>query len=185
MTSLLRDRKLALQGNLVDHWYGDLLVLLDDNSDNDNDPGTRKKIGTIEIIKIDRRLDPQDYACAFDGMSATLTAFAGLFDAETGMMLPGVRNHVGNLWSGRGTILCVRDIQLDPQFRGLGLGLYMVDEACRKIDSSDTLGLVMALDPRLRAYFGLLGFQPLGDAFLARWSGYVMPSVTQVCPHLN
>lgn len=194
MTSSLSDRD-YIEDAYVDYWYGNLLFhdfFLGGNCQ-------AKKIGTIELIKVDRKLDVQDYKDVLGYHSGELEAFADLFDAD-GELCEGVRNDVGDEWD-LGSMLYVKRILVDKEYRGLGLGLFLVDEACRKINCYESLTFLIACPTeklnvddddsqqesirRLRAYYSLLGFRPLGDLFLARWNGYMWPSLKKVCPHLH
>jgi len=123
-----------------------------------------------------------------------------VFD-DAGYIEEGVKNDVG----GRheiavgGTMIYINHVKVKEDFRGLGLGLYMVDEACRKINGRMSLTILRpapisssGLAPKerkrairkLRAYYGLLDFRALGEDYIARWNGYESASLQTVCPHL-
>jgi hypothetical protein len=106
--------------------------------------------------------------------------------------------------------LLISSVEVLPIYAGIGLGLYMVDTACRKINDEDSLTVVACTTSsdsgggmntntkksdgeieaslrqrdRMRAYFGTLCFRDLGNKYCARWTGYDYPMVQDLCPHL-
>uniref|UniRef100_A0A7S2YKM5 Uncharacterized protein n=1 Tax=Entomoneis paludosa TaxID=265537 RepID=A0A7S2YKM5_9STRA len=60
-------------------------------------------------------------------------------------------------------IFLVTDMTIQPKHRGCGLGLFLLDGACRRVARESSLVVVSlreAIDERLHEYFGLLGFAP-------------------------
>lgn len=87
-------------------------------------------------------------------------------------------------------IFFISDLFVDPGFRGTGLGLMLLDRACRRV--ADSFGLVVVFlrdytDERLPTYLGLLGFSFLAPGFLVRRHGHGKsppPRLEEVCPFL-
>ena len=102
----------------------------------------------------------------------------------------------------QGTKLYISKAIVKPEFRGLGLGLYMIDEACRKINDGMSLTIICPspLDEdgrplgcgreqsgaikKLRGHYSKLGFADLGDNSMARWNGYRSLNLRHVCPYV-
>lgn len=188
------DNRSSLEDGAIDFWRGDLLW---------SDASVQDKIiGGIDCVKIGSGdLSPTDYPYVFDCHSADLATFSRVFD-EYGDIPTDVRNEVGEGTEiSQGTKLYVDRVEVDEEFRGLGLGLYLVDEADLKINDVMSLivlcpaplnrrGIDMSEAERktavqkLRTYYRLLNFAPLGDVFVARWNGYISPRLINVCSHL-
>lgn len=87
-------------------------------------------------------------------------------------------------------LLLICNVYVPPPYRGLGLGLALVDDACRKPGRDIPWILTSSQqNPALQAYFGLLGFVPhiFGDSFEARWNDLTrgnLPRIADICPHL-
>jgi hypothetical protein len=110
-----------------------------------------------------------------------------------------------------GPIFLITNVYICPEYRGTGLGLFLVDVACRRV--ADPLALVVlscgnnsmsnsssddarqdpanetSSPPRqqrevVQLYFGLLGFAPISEQFFARRNGRHCPRVEEVCPHM-
>lgn len=86
-------------------------------------------------------------------------------------------------------LLLICNVYVPPPYRGLGLGLALVDDACRKPGRDIPWILTANSNAELQNYFGLLGFVPqiFGDSFGARWndlSRNSLPRIADICPHL-
>lgn len=86
-------------------------------------------------------------------------------------------------------IFFISDLFIDPEYRGTGLGLVLLDRATRRV--ADSLCLVVVFlrdytDERLPMYLGLLGFSFLAPGFLMRRHGHGerRPRLDEVCPFL-
>jgi len=171
---------------------------------NENYENCDPVIREIKCYKIPNKhhVQLEDFRNVTAAHSGDLMQFFSLFDSDY-----YVRDHVvcevGPYDEiGVCSILFIDSIKIFEKFQGLGLGLYLVDEACRKINDHMSL---TALCPsplsrdyttfqesekgmvKLRKYFALLNFKPLGDNFLARWSeSSESPALDldKVCPHL-
>ena len=196
MTSSL-DSRTSMEDIGVDRWYGKLKY----HSMEDD-----KTIGRIECTKLDLRgsVRPSDWFEVFDCHSDELQALHSEAFDEDEIRYDNITNDVGDASEiSQGTKLYIdRIIITDSAFRGLGLGLFMLDEADRKINdrmslcilcpaSVDQDGQADKLDKewkeahqKLRKYYGLLGFRSLGKTYVARWNGYLHPPLAKVCPHL-
>ena len=116
-------------------------------------------------------------------------------------------NEVGDQWDIlQGDILYVSKVKVKEEYRGMGLGLLLVEAADKQINSHESLTLLipfplvydenrgmdrsnlMADMGRLAAYFGRIGFgslgwpESVGSWFVARWNGYKTPNIKSVCP---
>jgi GNAT superfamily N-acetyltransferase len=114
-------------------------------------------------------------------------------------------NEVGDKWEiTQGDILYVSRLRVKEEYRGMGLGLYLLDAADRQINSPMSLTLLIPFPliydescadrsnlkadmKRLAAYYKRLGFGSLGwpessSWFMARWNGYTHPNIETVCP---
>lgn len=166
-----------------------------------------KAIGFIECYKIYLLNLSRDQVFEMcDATSADLARFAEQVLDGGDIREDGITNEVGGaLEIGQSsTILYIDKIFVEPFYRGLGFGLLMADDACRRINHEMSLTVVCpAVDTRtehsgqslasserrqierkLRDYYGLLGFHSLGDSFVASWNGYRLPEAREVCPHL-
>lgn len=80
--------------------------------------------------------------------------------------------------------LWIEDMELDRRFRGAGLGLCLLEDACQRIANSQSW--VIAAPPRsqsLAEYFQLMGFAPVSDTFTARWNGSPSnPKLEEILP---
>jgi ribosomal protein S18 acetylase RimI-like enzyme len=191
------DSRRSLEDAGIDSWYGTLSFY---SCDDDKD----LSIGRIKAYKIAGCgiLSQDDYNYVFDCHSDELAEFATLFDEFDGFK-EDIVNEVGDRYEiCQGTKLYVTKLLIQPEYRGLGLGLYMIDEACRKINDSISLTVLcpasldneghpnklgdewMAAHRKLKAYYKLIGMVPLGEKFVARWNGNFYPKLYQVCPHL-
>eukprot|EP00977_Amphora_coffeiformis_P002952 scaffold568_cov160-Amphora_coffeaeformis.AAC.9 len=86
-------------------------------------------------------------------------------------------------------LMLICNVYVPPPYRGLGLGLALIDDACRKPGRDIPWILTATSNPVLQDYFGLLGFHPqiFGDSFGARWNDLNrdrLPKVDDICPHL-
>ncbi|KAL7575100.1 hypothetical protein ACA910_000467 [Epithemia clementina (nom. ined.)] len=87
-----------------------------------------------------------------------------------------------------GPIFLVTDITIQPNHRGVGLGLFLLDGACRRVAESFSLVIVSlreAVDETLKIYFGLLGFSLLDGRqdFVGRRNGRHSPCIEEICPY--
>jgi hypothetical protein len=97
--------------------------------------------------------------------------------------------------------LLISHVSVPPKYRGLGLGLALLDDACRKpgrdipwvlvAHPADVPGAAQRSpsSQRLVDYFALLGFCPdiFGSSFGARWNDLQhgnLPRIDNLCPHL-
>jgi hypothetical protein len=83
-------------------------------------------------------------------------------------------------------LMLISNVYVPPHFRGRGLGLALVDDACRKPGRDIPWILTATNDESLVRYFGLLGFAGgvFGPDFGARWNDCKrMPRIADVCPH--
>ena len=84
-------------------------------------------------------------------------------------------------------LLLVASVYVPKPYRGLGLGLALVDDACRKPGRDIPWILTAGFeDEDLADYFGILGFVRgvFGDTFGARWNdGKHNPQIADLCPH--
>ena len=85
-------------------------------------------------------------------------------------------------------LMLICNVYVPPPYRGLGLGLALVDDACRKPGRDIPWVLTATSNPVLQDYFGLLGFHPkiFGDSFGARWNDLNrgrLPKIDNLCPH--
>ena len=102
---------------------------------------------------------------------------------------------VDSYYQPRGTVqsvsqLLLEDLYVDPDYRGGGLGLSLLDHASRKVGdvlASVVLGLPPGRqapddedDNTLQHYFGLLGFQSIHPDYLARTGGHCL--LEEACP---
>ena len=88
-----------------------------------------------------------------------------------------------------GPIFLVTDITIQPNHRGVGFGLFLLDGACRRVAESFSLVIVSlreAVDETLKAYIGLLGFTCLDgrEDFVGRRNGRHSPCIEEICPYL-
>lgn len=88
-------------------------------------------------------------------------------------------------------IFFISDVFIDPEFRGSGLGLVLLDRACRRVADSVCLVVIFLrdyTDERLPHYLGLLGFSFLAPGFLMRRHGIGKerspPKLDEICPFL-
>jgi hypothetical protein len=87
-------------------------------------------------------------------------------------------------------LLLIADMQVTADYRGTGLGLLLVDEACRCLANPAQWVLLPTEAPGLRDYFNLLGFVPSGllnGSVIIRWNDtYTMAThrYQDLCPHL-
>lgn len=195
------DSRTSIEERSVDFWHGDLRWTCG--------PDGSKTVGFIDCIKIASDVSSEEYSYVFDCHSADLLELSRLFD-EDGELREEVRNDVGgHITISESTTLYIDHVQIDKEFRGLGLGLFLVDEADRKINDDQALVVLspvpmdstrdseeeepMSADEakaavqKLRKYFQLLGFQALGEKFAGRYSAprdYEYPRLEAVCSHL-
>ena len=85
-------------------------------------------------------------------------------------------------------LMLICNVYVPPPYRGLGLGLALIDDACRKPGRDIPWILTATSNPSLQDYFGLLGFHPqiFGDSFGARWNDLDrnrLPKIDDICPH--
>jgi GNAT superfamily N-acetyltransferase len=88
-----------------------------------------------------------------------------------------------------GPVFFISDVFVDPDFRGAGLGLLLLDRMARCVADTQCLIVVFLrdyTDERLPLYLGLLGFSFLAPGFLMRRNGYgdKPPRLEEVCPFL-
>ena len=88
-----------------------------------------------------------------------------------------------------GPIFLITDLTIQPDHRGSGLGLYLLDAASRRVAESFSLVIVSlreAINETLNSYFGLLGFTLLDKRqdFAGRRNGPHCPCVEEICPYL-
>lgn len=88
-----------------------------------------------------------------------------------------------------GPIFLVTDIIIQPTHRGFGLGLFLLDGACRRVAESFSLVIVSlgeAADEQLKIYFALLGFSALDGCqdFVGRRNSRHSPCIEDICPYL-
>lgn len=86
-------------------------------------------------------------------------------------------------------LMLISNVYVPPPYRGLGLGLALLDDACRKPGRDIPWILTATTNPTLQDYFCLLGFHAgiFGDAFGARWNDLDrgrLPKINDLCPHL-
>ena len=88
-------------------------------------------------------------------------------------------------------VFFISDLFIDPKLRGSGLGLVLLDRACRRVADSVCLVVVFLrdyTDERLPHYLGLLGFSFLAPGFLMRRHGvgksFSPPRLDEICPFL-
>ena len=87
-------------------------------------------------------------------------------------------------------VFFISDLFVDPEYRGSGLGLVLLDRACRRVADSVCLIIIFLrdyTDERLPHYLGLLGFSFLAPGFLMRRHGLGLhrpPRLDEVCPFL-
>jgi GNAT superfamily N-acetyltransferase len=84
-------------------------------------------------------------------------------------------------------VFLISDVFVDPDFRGAGLGLLLLDRMARCVADTPCLIVVFLrdyTDERLPLYLGLLGFSFLAPGFLMRRNGYgdKPPRLEEVCP---
>jgi GNAT superfamily N-acetyltransferase len=111
-----------------------------------------------------------------------------------------------------GDIVYIDKLIVHKEFRGLGLGHFMVDSAINVINSHDSLTLIRpfplqyenerfqnaerpqdyppvgdinADTSKIRNYYKKLGFKALGPDYMGLWNGYHCPHVLKVSPKLN
>lgn len=89
-------------------------------------------------------------------------------------------------------LVLITDVQVTSDYRGMGLGLLLVDETCRCLANPAQWVLLAATPDQqgLRDYFGLLGFAAsalLDGQVTVRWNdSYFMAThrYEDLCPHL-
>lgn len=86
-------------------------------------------------------------------------------------------------------IFFISDLFVNPEMRGSGLGLVLLDRACRRVAESFCLVVVFLrdyTDERLPLYLGLLGFSYLAPGFLMRRHGHGerAPRLDEILPFL-
>ena len=86
-------------------------------------------------------------------------------------------------------IFLISDLFIQPELRGSGLGLVLLDRACQRIADSFCLVIIFLrdyTDERLPLYLGMLGFSFLAPGFLMRrrGTGESPPRLDEVCPFL-
>jgi hypothetical protein len=106
----------------------------------------------------------------------------------------------------QGSVLYIERIEIKEEFRGLGLGLFLVDQADSVLNNHMSLCLLNPyplqyleddMDPessgfkisqnKIKKLWQLLGFKSIkhGDVeYMGRWNGYVVPFIKTICPHL-
>ena len=78
-----------------------------------------------------------------------------------------------------GGILMIHEMYVHPEYRGQHLGLFMVDDACQKINNHLSLDFIKfpAHETKdashLRSYFAKLSFDRVNETCVARWNGSV------------
>lgn len=85
-------------------------------------------------------------------------------------------------------LVMVTDVQIAAEHRGNGLGLLLVDEACRCLANPAQWVVMATAETGLSDYFGILGFRRSEqNKVLVRWNDpYCMAThrYEDVCPHL-
>ena len=165
------------------------------------------EIATMEAWKIRTERLPADYLHeALDSLSSQLDQLADeLFDWD-GEIRKNIYNEIGDgmeIWQ-TSAFLFIDQITVMPEYRGLDLGLLLLDEACKWINDQMSLTLLMAVPfdreydrdgtlykctreegkAKLEKYYRRLGFRRIGKSFLGRWNGFIMPDLHVVSPHL-
>ncbi|GMI36664.1 hypothetical protein TrCOL_g9964 [Triparma columacea] len=159
-------------------------------------------VRSIDLGDTDRREDETDRdreRAKFQRMMLDKTVIT----AEDGEFV----NEVGDKWEiTQGDILYVSKVKVKEEYRGMGLGLFLLDAADKQLNSYMSLTLLVPFPlvydenrrmdrsnlkadmKRLAAYYGRLGFGSLGwpessgSWFVARWNGYNKPKIETVCP---
>jgi len=101
----------------VDKWHGSLRMNLDE------------EVGSISIFKVldCDILKAEDYGGVF-GEMRELARF--------------LENGHADWEPSLGRMMYIPKLLVKPEFRGIGLGLYLIDEACRKISDLDSLTVI-------------------------------------------
>lgn len=148
---------------------------------------TKAVIGTIVCYE----LQPLS-SVRKSGHGATLLRSVDLSLYKLSLLAASTTLQSQTLWSDHWEnlpLLLICNVYVPPPYRGLGLGLALVDDACRKPGRDIPWILTASQNPALQAYFGLLGFVPhiFGDSFGARWNDLTrgnLPRIADICPHL-
>jgi GNAT superfamily N-acetyltransferase len=123
---------------------------------------------------------PYGTVAAQEELARRVAANGGNADA-TVLSVADVLRHV--------PVFFISDLFVDPDFRGAGLGLLLLDRITRRVADTECLIVVFLrdyTDERLPLYLGLLGFSFLAPGFLMRRNGYgdKPPRLEEVCPFL-
>lgn len=111
-----------------------------------------------------------------------------------------------NMEITEGAVLYVERVTINQEFKGLGLGLFLVDMADSILNDHMSLCLLMPYplqylkhemdskspqftidQDKIKKYWMRLGFDVIikDDLdFLERWNGYGLPSIKSICSHL-
>lgn len=87
-------------------------------------------------------------------------------------------------------LVLITDVQVAQEYRGMGLGLLLVDETCRCLANPAQWVLMSTEEQGLREYFGLLGFTTSGlldGQVVVRWNDTYCVATHRyedLCPHL-
>jgi len=129
-----------------------------------------------------------------------------------GFISKSLENEVGDANEiTQGEVVYVEKLVVHKEFRGHGLGLFMLDAAVHVINSNMSLTLInpfplqyedecfhdkkrpqdypaagsIAADrKKLQAYYRRLGFEKIGEKLLGVWNGYLQPNLLEVEPKL-
>ena len=164
------------------------------------------EIHCTKILQTNIENDGENLYYTCDAISSELERVAHLLTANWDKTDSKFVNDAGDKWEiTQGDILYVSTLKVKEEYRGMGLGLFLLDAADRQINSHMSLTLLIPFPlvyeesgvdrsnlkadmKRLAAYYKRLGFGSLGwpesagSLFVARWNGYTSPRIETVCP---
>ena len=148
----------------------------------------------------------------FDPMNPMSSLFR--MGRSQGLIPEKVINEVGDADEIlQGSIVYVEKIVVHKEYRGFGLGIFMLDSAVNVINSSMSLTLInpfplqyedVSFHDKMRPhdypekglsfeadgkkiadYYKKLGFKRIGECMLGFWNGYVAPGILKAAPKLK
>ena len=170
----------------IDEWTGKLLEQADAREDTGDEC-----LGYVTCYRVSPSFQipvTTDEKQALAAVHPHLAALAQYMNANT--TLPAMKSpETAKPLFGLPLVL-ITHVQVSTEYRGLGLGLLLVDETCRCLANPAQWVLLGTQEEGLREYFGLLGFTASGlldGQVIIRWNDPYCASTHRyedLCPHL-
>ena len=177
----------------IDEWTGRLLEQADARQDVDG------LLGQVTCFRISPTFQlPTDLTqrCQLEAVHPHLAALSEYMSQNTasttttlGAVPPSLASPEEASLFGLPLVL-ITNVQVSEEYRGMGLGLLLVDETCRCLANPAQWVLLATQEQSLRDYFGLLGFTESGmleGKVIIRWNDpFCMAThrYEDLCPHL-